>query len=585
MSEKGRPPITCLQASSGYFKCAALLTAAMALTACSDSDNDNKGAGYQTGVFIDAPVGGVSYSTASESGVTNSAGEFRYQIGETVTFTLGSVELGSTPGANEVTVFDVAGVESIPSGIDALYEAMYASDGSPTPLQRATNMAVLLQSLDADANPDNGITIDANVAALVTPADIDLNDDLYAFRIGGNGRNGLGLPRIIRDATAAGDLTARGVVGIGAALDHLAAQTGIDFGIEAYQLYTSDSNADGTIDYRRDLTYASNGRVATDEYDFDGDGALDQANSYQFNVEQLETRYATDNDGDGADDSIRTTDYDAFGAMTRRQTVDGNGAITNLEVIEYDEAGRMIRRENGGAANRTVEYWLVDETGLRSTYELDTDGDGAIDRRDLLSYPEGEVRSDRWTGRDIDNDLDGNLDGRQERSLDARGRITRSFRDDDLDGTPEYELLQTFGDYGITDQSLLNGANRQASTWTYNANGLLVRYSYDGNADGTPERVTEYQHDSNGNLVSQTNDNNGDGNADSITTYLFDSIGRNIGYETDNDADGTADVRELRTFDSQGRRIRREYDRGADGTIDIVDEYSNWIPVSTGYAF
>ncbi|MCR9276412.1 MAG: hypothetical protein NXH85_00465 [Pseudomonadaceae bacterium] len=582
MSEKGRPPITCVAANKPYLKSAALLAAALSLAACSDSSS--RGPSYQTGVLIDAPVEGVGYSTVSETGVTNSAGEFRYQTGETVTFTLGSVELGQAAGASEVTVFDLAGVESVPSGIDEFYEAMYQPDGQPTPLMRATNIGILLQSLDDDANPDNGISIDPNVAALITPEQIDLTEDVYSFRIGGNGRNGLGLPRIIRDAAAAGDLSARGVVGIGAALDHLAEQAGVDFGIEANQLYTSDNNADGNIDYRREITFASNGRVATDEYDFDGDGALDRANRYLYSDEQLETRYTSDNDGDGADDSIRTTEYDAFGAMTRRQTTDGSGAVTNLEVIEYDEVGRMIRRENGGATNRTVEFWRIDENGLRSTYELDTDGDGTIDRRDLLSYPAGEVRSDRWTGRDIDRDLDGIVDGTQERSLDALGRITRDFRDDDLDGTPEYELLQTYGDYGPTEQSVLSGTVRRTTSWTYDAEGKRIRYTYDSDGDGSPNRITEYQYDANGNSIGQTRDSDGDGNVDSTTTYLYDSEGRNIGYESDSDADGTPDAREIRTFDPQGRRVRREYDRGADGTIDIIDEYSNWIAVSAGYA-
>lgn len=585
MSEKGKPPIPGPHAYGRVGTAATLLSLALAVTACSDS-NRSSGPGYQTGVLIDSAVEGVSYSTATESGVTNAAGEFRYQSGETVTFTLGSVELGSVPATAEVTVFDLAEVTSTPNGITAFYEQFYTSDGGPTPLQRATNIAVLLQSLDDDANPDNGINIPANVASLVTPQLIDLDEDPYAFRIGGNGRNGLGLPRLLRDAAAAGDLTPRPAVNLSVALDHAAAEAGVDFGLQASQTYTADNDGDGSIDTRRETTYAANGQFANEMTDSDGDGAVDTSSSYTYADNTSEIRYERDDDADGAADFTRTKDYDEFGAQIRSQSVDAGGAVIGLEIIEYDLAGRMIMRETGNRTSRTIQFWRVDDNDMRSTYEIDSDGDGSIDRRDLLAYPEGENRSDRWTGRDIDQNLDGVLDGRQDRTLDERGRVLRDVQDLNLDGMPEYDLAKTYGEHGIASQTLVReNLPTQTLLWSYDSAGNLVRYTFDSDSDGSPDRVTDYQIDSNGRVAIQESDYDGDGTIDSITSFQFDAEGRTIGYEVDDGADGGIDNREVRTFNDDGQILTRSYDRGADGTIDVIDTYSDWVPVATGYAF
>jgi len=47
------------------------------------------------GVFIDSPVMGLAYSTATQSGLTDSRGTFTYLAGETVRFTLAGIDFGS----------------------------------------------------------------------------------------------------------------------------------------------------------------------------------------------------------------------------------------------------------------------------------------------------------------------------------------------------------------------------------------------------------------------------------------------------------------------------------------------------------
>lgn len=97
----------------------------------------------QTGVFTDSPVAGVKYTTSTGyTGTTNANGEFRFNPGETVTFEIGGIQLGSVPAAATITPLELAGTDT----------------------NKATNLLVLLQSLDADGNPDNGITINASTA-------------------------------------------------------------------------------------------------------------------------------------------------------------------------------------------------------------------------------------------------------------------------------------------------------------------------------------------------------------------------------------------------------------------------------------
>jgi len=103
------------------------------------------------GRLIDSAVSGMSYKvTAADgsviaSGVTDGAGTFKYLAGETVTFSIGNIQL--PPALAEATVTPVS----------------MAQGGSGS---IASNVAYFLQSLDFDLDPSNGISIDPNIAQL-----------------------------------------------------------------------------------------------------------------------------------------------------------------------------------------------------------------------------------------------------------------------------------------------------------------------------------------------------------------------------------------------------------------------------------
>jgi len=113
-----------------------------------------------TGRFIDSSVAGLSYTTATQSGMTNANGEFSYLAGETVVFGLGDLEFPAVTAAQILTPLEMAGVTDI-------------NDTA------VVNIARLLQSLDQDCNPDNGITISGE--ALLAAAGLSIDFEAATF--------------------------------------------------------------------------------------------------------------------------------------------------------------------------------------------------------------------------------------------------------------------------------------------------------------------------------------------------------------------------------------------------------------------
>jgi len=96
------------------------------------------------GVLSDSPVGGMNFITQSVTGVTDADGEFQYREGEYVIFQLGKLSLPAVVATDLVTPLD-----------------MVAEGGLDDPA--VVNIARLLQSLDEDADPENGISIPDSV--------------------------------------------------------------------------------------------------------------------------------------------------------------------------------------------------------------------------------------------------------------------------------------------------------------------------------------------------------------------------------------------------------------------------------------
>lgn len=157
----------------GWSMIGAAATAATLIAASAWAGPADPGEGLQTGVFNDAPVAGLRYSTSSGvSGVTDAHGQFQFKTGDLVTFQLGNLTLGQGAASGTLSPVDLA-------------------DGD---INKASNLYVLLQSLDTGRDP-NTITLPADVNRLDFSG-VRLNDTPAAF--GQPGSNPV-LHAIVRD--------------------------------------------------------------------------------------------------------------------------------------------------------------------------------------------------------------------------------------------------------------------------------------------------------------------------------------------------------------------------------------------------
>lgn len=130
----------------------------LALVGCgggnSDDENNTPPATTtpKTGVFLDSAVSGIGYRTETLGGVTDANGSFQYREGETVTFFIGDLEFPPVATGSTITPLTFAGTTN-----------------TSTPL--IVNISRLLQSLDTDGNPDNGIVIPDTASAIATTID------------------------------------------------------------------------------------------------------------------------------------------------------------------------------------------------------------------------------------------------------------------------------------------------------------------------------------------------------------------------------------------------------------------------------
>src|SRR5690554_1748311 len=150
-----------------FRKSALILATSLAIAACgggggSSKKNDGPGKGggdatVQTGIFVDSPVAGIGYRTATQNGFTNELGEYNYRPGETVTFFIGDLAFPPVTASDIVTPADIA-------------------NGNTT-LQ--TNILQILQTLDDDRDPSNGITIRKDAAEHFIGAELKLAEESF----------------------------------------------------------------------------------------------------------------------------------------------------------------------------------------------------------------------------------------------------------------------------------------------------------------------------------------------------------------------------------------------------------------------
>jgi hypothetical protein len=104
-----------------------------------------------TGILSDAAIAGVRYTATPSgySGITNASGHFRYEEGDTIRFDIAGMTIDH-PATSRVTPATI---------VDVLFPTLNDSERN----QAMVNLLILLQSLDADGNLTNGISVPATL--------------------------------------------------------------------------------------------------------------------------------------------------------------------------------------------------------------------------------------------------------------------------------------------------------------------------------------------------------------------------------------------------------------------------------------
>ncbi|HYG58432.1 MAG TPA: choice-of-anchor O protein, partial [Symbiobacteriaceae bacterium] len=103
------------------------------------------------GHFIDGPVSGLNFRTPTFEGLTDDKGGFDYYPGEPLEISLGNLVLGTILADDRLTPLDIVGTDDMTD-------------------TRVVNMARLLQSLDVNGTPKNGIAITPKVKQCLAEA-------------------------------------------------------------------------------------------------------------------------------------------------------------------------------------------------------------------------------------------------------------------------------------------------------------------------------------------------------------------------------------------------------------------------------
>ncbi|MCB1688627.1 MAG: RHS repeat protein [Halioglobus sp.] len=578
----------------------------VSLTACGGGggggdSGDNSGVGSPAalaGQFVDGPVSGIRYKTATQSGITGSNGQFEYLEGETVSLYIGAQLLGHAPGTETITLFDlVDGVEPLVGlELETTLTNLTGSrweDGQFRPsFNTVINLARLLQTLDTDGDPGNGIEIAAGVAALFTADSVDFHQHWDDFT------NELGFRKVLGDAKSQGLLdNARQVRKPWRAMTHLYASLGIDSKLRALRVISSVSPGGGVYDYVSTFEFDDEGKRTRWESDGDGDGIANEISSYTYDTNGNQTGYGYDYNADGTPESYRVFTYDSEGNLTRMELHNDEDDMPEvLETYTYGTYGNETRYEKyekfrGLTAFGFTDYdasgrpVTIENTAGRFTWTYTRDGSEIF--RDVLP---GEFRrsslstwtydaNDNLLRKEYDYDRDGTLDVILLYTNDADGKRILYEEDDGANGSiertqstaydAEGRLLREEWDYDN------DGKPDRTQTYTYDARGSQTRYEDDTDGDGTPEnvRAANFEYDSDGNVIRLEADGDGDGVFDSVTIYTYDARGNRVRQEIDFGGDGSTDTMTVYTYDANDILIRQVIDSDLDGTPDNIQSY------------
>ena len=537
-----------------------LLTAAFCvlLASCGgggDQTNSPPPPSESTGVLQAGKIQGVTWRTATRSGVTDAAGTFRYLPGETVTFSIGGITLGSTAGAAQVSLFTLAGATPPANELALRRETSHLQTSPvPNPFVRAVNLSLLVLALDVDDDPSNGVDVTAGNTALAgATLEIGITAGGFANRLY---RLAPGLNQNIPRTRSIGFLfSSLGLrVSTGAVVRQGFSSPGASYTMDIVSTYdaagelataTTVAPSLSTGPAVITLTHDSMGRILRQriDYDVDDDGVTDithlTENIYDAHGNQTSN---IESDSFGAtlsSTSSLTSTFDTFGRrLTYNFTFGGPGGQVSAErgVFHWDARGNLLDQridvdfDNDGAPEviyASTHTFDGANRLLTNRSTRDDGGDGVVDDIEMGSYTYGASGSPEMLVATSDSNGDGNIDE----------RTTSHFT------SGEHGLLSLQVDDHEAPAGTLDERIETRYTYDADARTLSTVSSADTGANGSVDsvRTNTWEYDANGFLTTRasTTDAQNDGVVDSRSREVrtYDANGANLTLLTEDDVD------------------------------------------------
>lgn len=456
-----------------------------------------------TGVFTDSAVEGLTYTTATQSGVTDASGTFKYQAGESVVFSIGNFQLGEGgTAAVAMTPLDLIPDAALPKTQNELRRLIFpgrTNEPDVVAFTKLINMLVLLQALDSDKDATNGITIADGMDAIIDDVTIDLTLEIDMFA------NSTALNQVMTAAVTEDLISSGFIKEAGQALNHFYQAQEITQSFKSVFTRSQEAAGDGIVTSRSTYTHDADGNMLTWEGDNDGDGAADYVYTFTYDADGKSLTRLYDSNNDGAADGRFTYTYDANGRLSEESAdSNGDGDPDSILTITYTDAGNeklLSRDRDADGDGDFLTSFTYDTNGHKLSKVDDTNADGNANRiYDFTHNANGQMLTQR-----LDHNADLTVDSIQTFTYDANGQQL-TYRSD----------------------SNADLAWDETSTASYDTNGNLVKHEYDNNGDGDANRIWTYTYDANGNQLTLNEDIYGDGTATYISTQVYDDS--NIGH-------------------------------------------------------
>lgn len=453
------------------------------LSACSSGSSDSENIvsdSVKTGKFSDLKITGLHYQTATQTGQTNSKGEFKYIQNEMITFSLGDIEILTTQSADELSLSKLF-VNTLPDNSHDLLAAVNINNKLASDFDYNINLATLLFALDQDGDINNGLDF-GNLNDLLTNTDLNLNVNLRLF------------------------LEEQSIINFLGEYGNTIPESPIDVIIMLYEkagVLISSEQIDRVMTITNN-TYSSIEYIYTDEMisekldDFNNDNAVDRHSIYTWNQAD---RLVTSDIISGNNISSTRHSYSDNKIQSIEQFL--NDVSMNDETYNYDLLGRIIKISNSVTGTTEYEY---DSGSTRITEIITSPISEDIIKSEIRTYTNKKLLE--WIKKD--NNADGIYDERIKFTYDSDMRLIQEEFD--------YEGTTTFD---------------EQNTYVYNDQGLLTNKLIDTNYDGYNDVRYDYEYDVKGRQTSLMIHLNlqEDEIADEILNTEYDTYG-NIIHET-----------------------------------------------------